>query len=442
MITMPPLLDARLQQRYQQLVGENLSPTAQVAAGLRSLPGTAQAFASTQAAYRFWSNDSVTLQQLAQPLLTEARVAVNRDCGRYALLVHDWSLVTYHRHTRKTDRVSLSQTNDLGYELQSGLLVSDRGDPLAPVYVGLRAADGVHSSISERVEPAPQQLDGLAPVMDFVQGLAWSKPVVHLIDREADSVGHYRQWDQAQHRFVVRADDERIVTHEKTEWRLPALVDHLRSQQAFRRSRVVSYHGQEAWQWVAEAAVVLTRPARHRRSDGTRETIPGRPLALRLVVAEVRSQDGQVLATWFLLTNVAADVSAAEIALWYYWRWRIESYFKLLKSAGHHLEQWQQETAAAVARRLLVVAMACVVVWRLQRRPEPEAVKLRKLLIRLSGRQMKRGVEATAPALLAGLWTMLSMLTVLEHYDLDELRQLIKEAGLENLVRKRCQKVV
>ena len=189
----------------------------------------------------------------------------------------------------------------------------------------------------------------------------------------------------------------------------------------------MQYHGREANQWVAETTVRLTRPARPHRRDGCpRRAVPGKPLTVRLVVAEVRTAQGRVLARWLLLTNVSAAVTAAEIALWYYWRWRIESYFKLLKSAGHHLEQWQQETAAAVARRLLVVTMACVVVWQLERCTEPAAVALRQLLVRLSGRQMKRERPTTAPALLAGLWIFLSMLQVLEHYDLSELRRLVQ----------------
>jgi len=50
-----------------------------------------------------------------------------------------------------------------------------------------------------------------------------------------------------------------------------------------------------------------------------------------------------------------------------------QSFFKLLKSAGHQVEHWQQETAEAIAKRLLVATMACVVVWQLARSAEPEA---------------------------------------------------------------------
>ena len=35
------------------------------------------------------------------------------------------------------------------------------------------------------------------------------RPAVHVIDREADSVTHYRRWADAGHAFVVRADQSR-----------------------------------------------------------------------------------------------------------------------------------------------------------------------------------------------------------------------------------------
>lgn len=79
-----------------------------------------------------------------------------------------------------------------------------------------------------------------------------------------------------------------------------------------------------------------------------------------------------------------------------------------------------------MAKRLLVAAQACVVVWQLMRAKEPEAVPLRRLLVRLSGRLMKRGVEYTAPALLAGMWGLLTILDVLDHYTPDEIRQMAK----------------
>ena len=46
---------------------------------------------------------------------------------------------------------------------------------------------------------------------------------------------------------------------------------------------------------------------------------------------------------------------------------------------------------------------------------------MRQLLVRLSGRQMKRGCEFTEPALLSGLWVLLSAVWLLEHHDPQDL---------------------
>ena len=423
MIYQLPHEDPRLQRRYLQLVQEHLSPVQATAAGLRALPGTAEAFASTQAAWRFYANDRITRPQLAQPLIEAARDGVRHDCLDYALVVHDWSQLHFNAHHSKEDRTELGNSNDLGYELLTALVLSDRdGAPIAPVSQQLRGADGVLSSRSARKQPAPSQLDALAPTMRFVRRLDLGKPTVHIIDREADSVIHYRRWAEHRRLFLVRADAERIVRHEGQERKLCEVVASLHQRGSFSHSRTVLYHGHTAEQYVAETEVILERPGvPNRRGGGPRRPVHGPALTLRLVVSEVRDGDGQLLATWLLLTNVPASVPASEVALWYYWRWRVESYFKLLKSAGLHLERWQQETAGAVAKRLLVASMACVVVWRVARSQAPEASDVRRLLVRLSGRQMKWRVEFTEPALLAGLWVLLSVIRVLEHYDLNDL---------------------
>ena len=203
-------------------------------------------------------------------------------------------------------------------------------------------------------------------------------PLVHVLDRGADSVGHYRRWAADGRSFLVRADAAPTVSWRGCRWTLGDVARRLAARKAFRPSRTVPFRGRKATQEVAETEVVLARPAcPHRRRGRVRHCrVPGRPVTLRLVVSRIRDAKGRAAATWLLLTNVPAHVDAAEIALWYYWRWRIESYFKLLKGAGQQLEHWQQGTAAALAKRLLVASMACVVVWRLQRtgvrrRPRP-----------------------------------------------------------------------
>jgi hypothetical protein len=331
----------------------------------------------------------------------------------------------------------LVNRHDLGYELHTALLISDvDGSPIAPVHQSLRSAEGLFQSSTDRVRRKllDTKLDRLSPVFRFIDQRNWPKPPVFIIDREADSVDHYRRWDRAKRWFVVRADDNRVVLHDGHERLLPQVHQDLRDRGAFRFSRDVQYHGREAKQYVAETEVRLHRPGKARHGRISKQ---GKQLRLRLVVTEVRNAEGEVLAHWLLMTNVPNFFDASRVALWYYWRWTIESYFKLMKSAGLELEHWGQTTALRIAKRLLVGSMACVLAWKISRSVHPVAPSLRAVLIRLSGRQMKYGVEHTEPALLAGLWALLQGLALADEFDLDHLRQILHDVlfGPEGLPR-------
>jgi len=421
-----------LQRRYEQLVMEHLSPAQRVAAGLRSLPALAEGFASTQAAWRFYANENASLPRLAQPLIGCARAQAKPSCRRRLLVVVDWCNLHYKQHASKSDRIALANSQDLGYKLLTALAVSDRdGSPLAPLCLELQAADGVHSTRSERPLEASSGLDGLDPLMRHVESQDLGRELVWIIDREADSVGHYRLWAAAGRKLLVRADEDRRVLHEGRECKLAEVADALKRQGRLVRQRNVLFKGKSARQFVGEATVVLHRPARQHRvgPDGRarHHNVAGAPLSMRLVVSEVRDKKGKLLARWLLLSNLPPQVKAGTVALWYYWRWRIETYHKLLKGAGQQLECWQQETAEALARRLTVSAMAAVVVWQLARDSRPEAQQMREVLVRLSGRQMKRGKKArgfSEPALLAGLGVLVPMLELLKTHDVTELNRL------------------
>lgn len=256
------------------------------------------------------------------------------------------------------------------------------------------------------------------------RGWRWAGPWCLFIDREGDSVGPYRQWTGQN--FLVRAKGGQRVQWEGAGCALSWVALQLRQRRDLVFCREGQFHGRKARQYVAETAVVLSRPTRQKRRGKKPRAVAGVPVPLRRIVSEVRALNGRVLAVWWWLSNVEAQIDAGQLALWYYWRWRIESFFKLLKGAGQQIEQWQQQSAVAVAKRLLVVSLACVLVWPLAGSEQPAAAELRGVLVRLSGRQMKRARPWTAPALLEGVWILLALLDLLEHYDLSKLQPLAK----------------
>jgi hypothetical protein len=404
------------------MVQQHVRGAQALAAGIAALPDTRSSAAYTQAAWRFLNNDRVGLSALAKPLLSAVPELLDTRCDRYGLVMHDWSRLNFGKHTSKTDRLKMTHQSDVGYELQSSVLVSDSsGKPLVPVVHNLVNDTQVYSTMHARARAHQNHLDELSERMGWLEARGWHKPLVHIVDREGDSVAHWRAWSALGSQFLVRAKDDPQVCFEGIAVKPKQLAERLSYQNAGQ----VLYHGRTAHQTIAQATVLIKRAAKPKcRVDGKRiAPVAGEPLALRLVVSRICDAQGQLLAQWLLLTNVSATVDAVTIARWYYYRWQIESMFKLLKSAGQQVEDWLQDDALAIAKRLVVASCACVLVWQLAAATSPQALDIQRFLVRLSGRQTKRRRPVTAPALFAGMWLLFSTLTLLEHYDVDQLKQ-------------------
>ena len=123
----------------------------ELAAGVASLPSTRSAFAATQAAWRFHANARVTLAALVEPLRALACQRLASSPAPFALLVHDWSQLTFHHPQGKRDLVRLTHQTDVGYEATVALVVDAQdGSPLAPMKLHLKTAAGVLSTRRRR----------------------------------------------------------------------------------------------------------------------------------------------------------------------------------------------------------------------------------------------------------------------------------------------------
>ena len=423
-------MDRRLQRRYVQLVKEHMSTATRSSAGPSLLPGESKSASATQAAWRFFNNERVELTALAEPLRQAGRESAAASLSQFVLLVHDWCKIDYGSHRSKADLRQLTHQHDVGYELTTALLVdAQNGNPLAPMQLHVKTADSVYSTAEKPPDLESHHLEQLEPTMEEVASWQIPRRVVHVIDREADSLGNFRRWDELGHKILVRCDDRRVLWEGETRL-ISEIVKELTKTACFIDVGPAQHQGQAVRQEVAEAEIVLHRPHKT-RINGKQTEVSGRALPMRLVVSRMRDNSGKMLAQWTLLTNVSSeDAKASEVARWYYWRWRIESFFKLLKSHGQELEHWQQESGEAIARRLLVAAMACVVVWQLQQNDTPETEQAKKILMRLSGRSTKRKRPSTASGLLAGYMVLLSITDLLEStdFDLKTLKQLAKNS--------------
>lgn len=414
-LKLPCYLEPRLLRRYETMIKEHTLVNPSNAPGIKALANHQQAWSASQAAWRFFNNENASFPMLSGPLLALAREAAAASSSRYLLVAHDWCRCNFASHSSKLDKAQLSHEHDIGYELQASLMIDGAtGRPLAPLGLNLHTGQGVYQC--REVEPQPKQahLDELVTRIQWQEQLGLGTPLVHVVDREADSLSHLRQLGH--YRWLTRCKQDSTLLHEGRHKTVRQIARTLQPE----LMGPVSLRGRYGFLFVGEAPVALQRK--------TDRDMAGEAPAARLVLSQVVDETGNELASWYLLSNVT-DVAAAQVAQWYCWRWNIESWFKLLKSDGFQVEDWQQTSGAALFRRLLVSSMACTLAFRLYQDDGEEAQQLKQFLVRLSGRVTKRSKPVTLPALLAGLYLFLQMQEVMSAYTPDELKELTRIAS-------------
>lgn len=85
---------------------------------------------------------------------------------------------------------------DIGYELQSSLLVNaQNGNPLSGVAQNWVSAEGLWQSRQAKIQDDEQtHLDALSDRIDWIEQQQFAKRLVHIVDREADSVAAAMEW--------------------------------------------------------------------------------------------------------------------------------------------------------------------------------------------------------------------------------------------------------
>ena len=402
-----------------------MNPLASLAPAIKDLASAQKSsFATTQAVWRFLNNDKISFSQLNQPIEHLACEQIKASPHQYALIVHDWSQLQYVKHHHKIQRLQRTHQYDSGYELQSSLLVdAASGLPIAPLAQTLSDALGCYSTFSQHSAGRKSHLDSLTEQIKVIEQYPIEKTCVHIIDREGDSIAHLREMSSQGFKWLIRAKEGHRIEHQGKTCKVAEAAERVETQQV----QPIAYKGNQHMLHVGETAIRITRAAKPKRKDDSGQRVApqqGSAIEARLIVAVVKDDQDKTVARWSLISNVPSEITTVEMTTWYYWRWTIECYFKLLKQAGHDIEAWLQTRPEAILRRLLISCMACVLTWRIQRSEDEHHQKIRVFLTRLSGRQQKRGRLESAPALLAGLSILLNTLQLLSEYSIDELNEI------------------
>ncbi len=404
--------------------------------GLKLLMGDIEPFAQVQASWRFLNNENVKIDELYEPIKESLEEGIEKYCDEYVLAMSDWSHLDYKKHKSKKELISKNKKatcKQIGYDLQTTLAVSDKtGEPIAPIVHNLKTDKKVYSTYDDIIPIESTHLEELASrAKEIKNNLETNKKIVHIVDRESDSVAFMRDLEKSETLFLLRVKSTGKLYFPKEDIAIKQgeLADRLGLG---KKVKSIKYKNQKVTIYVNECEVEVRRDATKFviNEEGKRklQKTKGEAVKARFVVERLIDEENNIVAEWLLITNILdKKVSAQTLATWYYYRWKIETYFKLLKSSGFNLEEWQQEEPKALFRRLLVVSFSCVLVWKIANNSSQNAKQIREFLVLLSGRQIQRDKEFTHPALLSGLESFLQIMDVMLLFSHDELLDMKKK---------------
>lgn len=358
--------DARLSKRFRRLIEQTEDAVGE------SIPLACQDWANTKAAYRFFSNERVSEDDILGGHFeaTSERVAAGEGP---VLVLHDTTEFSFHREqpdaigfTRsmhrgrhKTDRRRHRKV--CGILMHSALAVTREGLPL-----GLAAAkfwtrkkfkgDSARKRGDLKRIPTEKKESARWPEnLRLASERLGPERCVHVGDREGDIYEFFSEAAAAGTHFLVRSkvdrwagDGDHTIADEMAEVKLKGL----------HRIDVTNEHGETR----RATLEIKYREIRVLPPIGKQKHLPALTLTVLHAVERDPPKRGKGI-DWKLITDlpVLSRQDAIEKLEWYALRWKIEVFHKILKS-GCKIEESKLRTAD---RLVNLIAVCCILSWRI-----------------------------------------------------------------------------
>ena len=323
--------------------------------------------------YRFIEQpqaSAVTVENILAP--HRARSIQRMRSQRTVLAIQDGTDLNFARrpHCEGLGIIGHNQTaaQTLGLHLHLTLAVNGEGLPLGVLRCGLEAPVPGKVVRRERTDgkKSKRWLDGFADIVAASRELSGRTRVVSVMDREADFFELFdAQRRSARVEVLVRARHDRRLDGKEGK-----LFGKMRKGEADGLVDVAIDRLTERKKTAGKKA----RPARSKRLARCEvrfrklilpATVPNAlPVSLSAVhVVETAPPEGEVAVQWHLLTSLPIESldAAREAVAFYLQRWRVEDYFRVLKS-GCRVEFLAFRTAERLQR---AIAINSVIAWRI-----------------------------------------------------------------------------
>ena len=369
-------LSARLVQSAQHMAESPMRAITGAAHGARAL---------VKGHYRLIdqpADSAVTVGNILAP--HRERTLRRMQAHELVLCIQDGTRLNFTRRgqTQGLGAIGSNQTGAVarGLELHTTLAVNPDGVALGVLRAAFDApappnpeAEGEPSAKPREDRKSFRWVEGLRDCAQAAEPLSETR-VVCVMDREADFLDLFieHRANATQVDVLVRAKADRVLGKEKTpdgQTVTRRLFDTVRNAPARGAAKVEVQR--------LSARVKASKQARKDRREARVADVtlryqqvalpcPGdEPVELWVVhVREEQPPPGGKPLEWFVLTTlrVTNTADATQILHWYSLRWRIEEYFRVLKS-GCKVEELQHHTAERLERAM---AIKMVIGWRIQ----------------------------------------------------------------------------
>ena len=340
-------------------------------------------WSETKSAYRFFQNESVEVGSIMAA--HSAKTARRADKYETILALQDTSYFNYTSHpkTKGLGEISLKKGKNVkeiyshGLSMHACLAVTTEGLPLGLLSLQISARE----SQSTRVKRSERNRFPIEEKESFrwLEALSETNSVmrncraVTVCDRESDIYDFFKLSNELEAPVLVRASSDRTINRksrhaEKDVVKLWAYMKDQPEAGSYKIDVPRKSKSKHCSERLARSAILTVRfgpfrfnPPRNHPKHKTEELADIEMNAI--YVLEENPPEGEEAIEWMLLTNldVLSFEQACEKVRWYGLRWRIEMFFKVLKS-GFRVEACRLAHGDRLDRYLTITS---IVAWRL-----------------------------------------------------------------------------
>lgn len=359
--------DKRLGKRFRQLMSSIESNQG------KTLPQACGSWSEAKATYRFLSNERVDESEILSGHFLNTKMRIEETNGP-VLVLHDTTEFTYHRED--PDKIGLIQKTPhigqhagpkkeykvCGILMHASLAVTSEGLPL-----GLTSTRYWSRKVFKNTNQMKRKINQTRLPIEEKESIKWlqnmeasvelagSRPskMIHIGDRENDIYEYYCRCRELDTFFISRVCVNRLA-NEST------LVEEVGTQKAYAKQAIkfVDKNGE----LVTTTLDLRVKTVELHPPIGKEAHYPDIKVTF-ISAIEMNSPEGREPIRWSFITNlpVKSKKDIKQVLDWYKQRWKIETYFKVLKS-GLKVEESKLRTADRLSR---LISMCCILAWRI-----------------------------------------------------------------------------